>query len=230
MKKNGLLSTGLKFSATAVTYLSVFAFILILAINLITFYNYGSFHGLFTLFITGSQLIIILLSNALKRRSFLNLHDTFFYFVIVFVFAAEILGEIFNFYEKYENWDTILHYSSGVALGFLGIAIVHLLLPKDVTLYINPFLIVLFGVFFALSMGVFWEMFELAVDQLLGGNMQKSFYITDNIDLNSFYNSFGRFNDPGLIDTMGDLFIDFMGALTAAIYTFINRPKQKLGV
>lgn len=224
--KTHIFSTGIKFSAKLITYLSIFAFVVILGIDLFNFITKGYVNDPLILIMITLQLIVIYVSNIMKKRQFLNLNDSIFYFSIVFGFCSQILGELFGFYNRFTWWDTALHLSSGVVLCFLGIALIILLLPNEVEKNVNLVLIVLFGMFFAITVGVVWEIFEYGVDQMFGANMQKSFYIAQDIDVNSLYNAYGRFNDPGLIDTMNDLMIDLTGCVIAGCYTFINQKKD----
>jgi uncharacterized membrane protein YjdF len=58
-----------------------------------------------------------------------------------------------------------------------------------------------FAFCFALAVGALWEIFEFAMDGLLGMNMQKPFL-----------------GDPsGLADTMWDLIVDALGAMAIAL-------------
>jgi hypothetical protein len=59
----------------------------------------------------------------------------------------------------------------------------------------KPSFVALFAFMFALGMGAIWEIMEFAIDQTFGTTMQKS----------------------GLVDTMWDLIVDGLGALTISI-------------
>ncbi len=114
---------------------------------------------------------------------------------MVFLFAANFLGSIMNFYEMFWWWDMLLHTLSGVLLGFGGIVIVYTLnSTPNIAVNLSPFFIALFAFTFAVSMGAVWEIHEFTMDSLLGWNMQRS----------------------GLVDTMWDLIVDSIGALFAA--------------
>ena len=68
-------------------------------------------------------------------------------------------------------------------------------------------MLALFSFSFAIAIGVVWEIFEFFMDISFGLNMQKS----------------------GLIDTMGDLIVDSLGALLASgIGYFYLRIKHTL--
>lgn len=119
-----------------------------------------------------------------------------------FIFAAQYLGEIKDFYYVIPYWDLILHSISGILLGTLGFMFVYLLNAReDEKIKLSPKFVVVFAFCFGLSIGVFGEFFEFGVDRILGGNMQK----------------FRMPDEDGLIDTMIDLFVDAGGALVACI-------------
>ena len=47
--------------------------------------------------------------------------------ITLFIFAAQVLGEIGDFYNKFSWWDLMLHTTSGTILGWLGFLFVYLL-------------------------------------------------------------------------------------------------------
>ena len=127
---------------------------------------------------------------------------------MVFLFAANFLGSIMDFYETFWWWDVFLHTLSGIILGLGGVIIVFMLnsTPK-IQVSLSPFFIALFAFTFAVSMGAIWEIHEFTMDSLLGWNMQRS----------------------GLVDTMWDLIVDSFGALIAAAlsYVYIKNANNK---
>lgn len=135
--------------------------------------------------------------------------------ITLFIFAAQILGEIGDFYEKISWWDTMLHTISGVILGLVGFLFVYLLNEKgNINVNLSPSFVILFAFCFALTMGVFWEFFEFGADRIFGYNMQK----------------FRMPGEDGLVDTMGDLIVDTIGAIIACIggHIYIKRKKDVL--
>lgn len=164
-----------------------------------------------------------------KRVNFLPSY--YYYIALVFSFLALYLGSFQNYYEYFSWWDDVLHFSSGVLIGFLSIVLVNLVLgnymsnnptKKDlITLLVISFLC-------AVSIGVFWEFYEYSYDFLVDGNMQRSIYFTgDNYaDFAPYVRESGRFIDPGLTDTMHDLFLATVGGVLACIFTFINLIKK----
>jgi hypothetical protein len=122
---------------------------------------------------------------------------------VLFICMTLFLGEVMDFYNRYWWWDVVLHGGSGFLLGILGFLLVYILNEKDsLNIDLPPGFIALFAFMFSMTLGVLWEIFEFAMDSLFGMNMQKS----------------------GLVDTMWDLIIDSIGALTIAImgYFFLR--------
>ena len=132
--------------------------------------------------------------------------------ITLFIFAAQILGEIGDFYEKISWWDTMLHTISGIVLGLVGFLFVYLLNEKgNINVNLSPKFVIIFAFCFALTMGVFWEFFEFGADRLFGYNMQK----------------FRMPGQDGLVDTMNDLIVDAIGAIVACIGGYIYILKEK---
>ncbi|MBQ2836399.1 MAG: hypothetical protein IJE68_06160 [Clostridia bacterium] len=132
--------------------------------------------------------------------------------ITLFIFAAQVLGEMNGFYDKITWWDTMLHTTSGVILGLVGFLFVYLLNEKgDKNVNLSPIFVVIFAFCFAITMGVFWEFFEYGADRLLGYNMQK----------------FRMPGQDGLVDTMEDLIVDTIGAIIACIGGWIYMKNKK---
>jgi len=147
---------------------------------------------------------------------------------VIFTFFAMYFGEILSYYEKYWWWDVMLHSTSGFMLGLLGYLLLYSLnTDRHIFFHINSFCVMLFAFCFALACGALWELFEFAGDFLLGMNMQKSVYVTDVAALAPYINRWGRFMDPGLVDSMKDLIVDSIGALIAVIGSYLYSIRKK---
>ncbi|OYX41845.1 MAG: hypothetical protein B7Z02_14675 [Rhodobacterales bacterium 32-67-9] len=141
-----------------------------------------------------------------QRRFGIRLPVRFFGWIVVFVFATTFLGEAFDFYNRLWWWDVLLHAGSALAFGLIGFLFVFMLFEGD--RYAAPAWAISFVSFcFALSIGTMWEIFEFAMDQLFGLNMQKS----------------------GLVDTMWDLIVDTLGAGIGAAAGFFYLKGQEFG-
>lgn len=171
--------------------------------------------------ITGdhSQTLVILLTfiltfypSILSKRFGVYLPNSLEIIITLFIFAAQILGEMNGFYDKIPWWDTMLHITSGIILGEVGFLFVYLLNEKgDKNVNLSPIFVVIVAFCFATTVGVFWEFFEYGADRLLGYNMQK----------------FRMPGQDGLVDTMGDLIVDAVGAVIACIFGWIYMKTKK---
>ena len=149
-------------------------------------------------FLVMAIMAITLSPAALGRRFRVNVPPEFQVLAVVFVFAALFLGEIQSYYERIWWWDIALHTSSGLLMGVLGFLLVYVLNESErVDVHMRPRFVALFAFLFAVSVGTLWEIFEFAMDQIIGSNMQKP-----------------MFDDPsGLTDTMWDVIVNMAGAL-----------------
>ena len=62
-----------------------------------------------SVFLCGLTLGLLILPSILTRRLKIELPTTLEIIILLFIFAAEILGEINSFYIRVPNWDTMLH-------------------------------------------------------------------------------------------------------------------------
>lgn len=162
-------------------------------------------------FIIGITFFMTYYPSILEKRYGVYLPARLEITITLFIFAAQVLGEMNGFYDKIPWWDTMLHTTSGVILGLVGFLFVYLLNEKgDKNVNLSPIFVIIFAFCFALTMGVFWEFFEYGADRLLGFNMQK----------------FRMPGQDGLVDTMEDLIVDTIGAIIACIGGWIYM-KQK---
>lgn len=123
---------------------------------------------------------------------------------VLFIYATLFLGEVYDFYNIFPWWDTLLHAGSAIVFGFIGFTILYLMYSRK-EVKARPLAIAIFSFSFAIAIGAIWEIFEFSMDQFFGLNMQKS----------------------GLLDTMGDLIVDTLGAILAAGIGFIYLKTKK---
>ena len=173
--------------------------------------------------------------------------------ILVFIFSAEILGEINEFYLKFPYWDTVLHTMNGFLAAAIGFSLVDLLnRNKKVGMSLSPVFVAIVSLCFSMTIGVLWEFFEFGMDQLAGFDMQKDSVIqtirsvalnteghnvTVNISgitetaVNGQVLPIDGYLDVGLFDTMEDLLVNFIGAVVFSVigYFYIkNRGKGGL--
>lgn len=156
---------------------------------------------------------ITLLPIVLRRKFRIHIPAEFQILTIIFVFAALFLGEIHRYYDRWWWWDIALHASSGLLLGIFGFLLVYVLNENErAQLSMRPQFVSLFAFLFAVAVGALWEIFEFAMDQIFGTNMQKPMLG----------------DDSGLTDTMWDLIVDVMGALIISLlgWWYLMRRKR----
>jgi hypothetical protein len=158
---------------------------------------------------TALQVLIImgltLAPVALRARLPVRVPAEFQILAILFVFASLFLGEVHNYYELIWWWDAGLHASSGLLFGIVGFLLVYVLNENErIDISLRPRFVALFAFTFAMAIGALWEVFEFAMDQAFGLQMQKP-----------------RLGDPsGLTDTMWDLSFDAIGAVLISVFAW----------
>ena len=170
---------------------------------------------------------------------------------MVFIFSAEILGEIKSFYIVFPMWDTILHTLNGFLAAAIGFSLVDILNNNDrLQFKMSPVFMALVAFCFSMTIGVLWEFFEFGMDHLIGTDMQKDTvinYITsvaldptnsnrpvtmsgiNDVIVNGQALGLGGYLDIGLIDTMEDLFVNFIGAVVFSIFGYFYVKKSGKG-
>lgn len=146
--------------------------------------------------------------------------------IYLFIYAHFILGEIYRVYDSSIVFDKILHTTGGVVIACIGISVVFSLSNmKNKKVRLSPFFVVLFAFCFALAIEYVWELFEYAVDRLVGANMQrwKDAVVGYTEDGNAIVSiPYGS----GLRDSMGDMFVNILGALGVCIISFFVLVKK----
>lgn len=162
--------------------------------------------------------VAMLLPGLFEKRLKLVISSNMMVLYAVFLYCAIYLGEVRNFYYVVPHWDTILHIFSGAMLGALGYSFV-VLLNRSERLYfqMTPLFVAIFSFCFAVTLGVFWEIYEFTFDALLGLNMQK-FALEDGTLL------IGR---AALADTMKDLIVDCLGAFVMVVIGYLSLKYKK---
>ena len=162
--------------------------------------------------------------------------------ILCFIFAAEILGEVNAFYVVLPNWDTMLHTLNGFLAAAVGFSMVILLNDDErLTFHLSPFFLALVAFCFSMTIGVLWEFFEFSMDYFFGFDMQKDTVIhsihsvlldptrtntvvtipnIQDVVINGQSLGVGGYVDIGIIDTMKDLFVNFVGAVVFSITGF----------
>ncbi len=191
-------------------------------------------------------LFLFMLPAMVERRLKIDLPNALEIVVLLFIFAAEILGEIGEFYLRVPRWDSMLHTINGFLMAAIGFALIDILnqSPKF-HISLSPVFVAFVAFCFSMTIGVLWEFFEFGVDRLFHTDMQKDFVLSSisSINLNpEGVNSAvtvsgipgvtisgmingapgeavieGGYLDVGLYDTMKDMFVNLIGAVVFSV-------------
>lgn len=167
--------------------------------------------------------------------------------IFLFIFSAEILGEVAKFYVYFKYWDTILHTINGFLAAAIGFSLIDILNRSErFHLQLSPIFVAMIAFCFSMTIGVLWEFFEYGSDTFLRLDMQKDEIVSSvssvtldetksnkpvvlkNIDKTVIYGKNkngksvktvvnGGYLDIGLNDTINDLFVNFLGAYSFSI-------------
>ena len=225
--------------------------ILVIVMMVAQFFN-GDFESVFLCALT---LVLFLLPTVFERALMIDLPNTMEIIIMLFIFAAEILGEISSFYTTFKGWDTILHTLNGFLCAAIGFALVDMLnRTEKFSLSLSPVFMSIVAFCFSMTIGVLWEFFECGMDQLMMLDMQKDTVvhsissvmldpsgrnnrvlienIVDTIvvtaDGQQISLGLGGYLDVGILDTMKDLFVNFIGAVVFSIigYFYVKTRGQ----
>ena len=165
--------------------------------------------------------------------------------IYCFIFAAEILGELGHFYTQFPIWDTMLHTLNGFLFAAVGFSTVDLLNRTSKNINLSPLYLTMVAFCFSMTIGVLWEFFECGADIFLGQDMQKDFIVdhfqsvkldptnsqqvihVDDITGTVIQTASGKtftidggYLDIGILDTMKDLLVNFIGAVVFCSFGF----------
>lgn len=215
--------------------LFVIGMIVIQAIN-------GNFENVFVCVLT---LILFMIPSFVEKNLRIDLPNTLEIMIILFIFAAEILGEINEFYVLIPGWDTMLHTINGFLMAAIGFSLVDIFNRSERTkFFLSPVFLAVVAFCFSMTIGVLWEFFEFSADMLLHTDMQKDTFVSQfasvalnpdgrniPVDVHDITQTIiqtadgttyklGAYLDIGLIDTMKDLIVNFFGAVAFSIIGF----------
>ena len=220
---------------------------LVIVIMVTQFYN-EAYDSVFLCLLT---LLLFTLPSFVEKRLKIDVPNTLEVLILLFIFAAEILGEIREYYIIYAYWDALLHTVNGFLCAAIGLALIDILNQSDRFAFrLSPLFAAMVAFCFSMTIRVLWEFFEFAMDMFFGMDMQKDTIIPvlrsvllhpegrnipvavaiESVVVNGVEWDFGGYLDIGLIDTMMDLFVNFIGAAVFSVigYFYIkNRGKGK---
>lgn len=203
-------------------------------------------------FLCALTLVLLIMPSLIQINLKIELPTVLEIIMLLFIFAAEILGEIQAYYEKIPMWDTVLHTLNGFLMAAIGFALVDILnRNKKISFQLSPAFLAVVAFCFSMTIGVIWEFFEFGMDQIFHLDMQKDTIVNTiysvmldpaggnhvvgvtgirDVAVNGESLGLGGYLDIGLLDTMEDLLVNFIGATVFSIigYFYVkNRGKGK---
>lgn len=239
---------------TSIIYIVLILFVLLILIAQVLRKDY---ENCFTCILT---LILFSVPVFLERTMKITLPNTLEVIIILFIFCAEILGEIQGFYLRFPWWDTMLHTLNGFLMAGIGVSMIDIFNRSERFKFeLSPFFVALVAFCFSMTIGVLWEFFEFNMDLLAHTDMQKDTVIhsiatvmlnpsnenvpviiqgidkttfagqsmlIDGVAQNTSKLNIPGYLDIGLIDTMSDLWVNFLGAIIFSIIGFFYCRSQ----
>jgi len=216
---------------------------LVVAVGVISFIR-GNYQNVFLCLLS---LVLFLLPAFVTKNFGIELPETLEIIVLLFIFAAEILGEISGFYVKVGFWDSMLHTVTGFLAAAIGFALLDILNRNEhFKFQISPVYMAVVAFCFSMTVGAVWEIFEFSMDWFFGLDMQKDTVISaigsvaldatksnevitvsDISSVNVILkdgsvvalSDYGidGYLDVGIIDTMKDLIVNMIGAFVFSV-------------
>lgn len=203
----------------------------------------GNFENVFMCILT---LILLLIPSIIDKRLNIALPNALETIILLFIFSAEILGEVQNFYGIFKHWDTMLHTINGFLCAAIGFSLIDILNRSEkFHTKMTPISVAIVAFCFSMTVGVLWEFFEYGMDTFFNTDMQKDRIVqtVSSVTLNPegknkpvtirninqttiHYQENGEqkeitivdgYLDIGIRDTMKDLFVNFIGAVIFSI-------------
>lgn len=194
---------------------------------------------------------LFFLPSLAERKLCITLPDVLEIMLLLFIFAAEILGELSAWYVRVAGWDTMLHALNGFLFSAIGFSLAEMLNREKGTAFaLSPFFLSLVAFSFSMTIGVLWEFFEFGMDRLFLFDMQKDTIVHQfssvmldplnqnravaveeitSVSVNGRPLPVAGYLDIGLIDTMKDLLVNFIGATAFSLIGYFYTKRQGRG-
>lgn len=132
---------------------------------------HGNWENVFLCILT---LVMFTVPTLIENKLKIDFPSTLEIIVYLFIFAAEILGEIQNFYGIFKTWDTLLHTLNGFLCAAVGFSLIDIINREErFKIKLSPLFLSLVAFCFSMTVGVMWEFFEFAADRYFLFDMQK---------------------------------------------------------
>ena len=250
MKKSEKLKKALRMElrehkSSFIVYVILRALVILCMILQILKHNYEN------VFLCVLTLILLIIPSLLQVNLKIELPSTLEIIILLFIFSAEILGEIEAYYIKIPNWDTILHTLNGFLMAAIGFSLVDILNREErLKFELSPVFMAIVAFCFSMTVGVVWEFFEFGMDTIFNLDMQKDTILhsissvmldptggnkptmiqnIQDVIVNGRSLGLGGYLDIGLHDTMEDLLVNFVGAVIFSIIGYFYIKKKGSG-
>ena len=224
--------------ATAILFLVLRFFVVLVMVRKLFLHEWES------VFICVLTLFLFVLPSIASSILKITLPSVLEIIILLFIFSAEILGELNSFYIRIPHWDTMLHTINGFCCAAVGFALVDMLnRNKKFSLKLSPLYLAIAAFCFSMTIGVLWEVFEYSADTFFGKDMQKDtvvsainstmldptksnkiVQISDISDVVIVHSDgtdealgVGGYLDVGINDTMKDLIVNLIGAVVFSV-------------
>lgn len=209
--------------------------LVLVLVSIVRQFMLGSYHNMFLGILT---LILFAVPKVIEKKLRVSIPVGLETVILIFIFSAEILGEINAFYVKIPIWDTILHTTNGFLMAAIGFALIDIFNRSEkFSIKMSPYFVAFFAFCFSMTVGVVWEFFEFGMDWFFQLDMQKDWILPtissvklnpagttepvrvaiESVVINGEEWNLGGYLDVGIVDTMKDLIVNFIGAVVFSI-------------
>lgn len=221
----------------------------VVVLSIVRQFFLGNYHNMFLGVLT---LILFMIPKIIEKKLGVSIPTGLEAIILIFIFSAEILGEINAFYVKIPIWDTMLHTTNGFLMAAIGFAMIDIFNRSEkFSIKMSPYFVAFVAFCFSMTVGVLWEFFEFGMDWFFQTDMQKDWILPaissvklnpdgenvpvkmaiDSMVVNGQEWNLGGYLDVGIVDTMKDLMVNFVGAVVFSIVGIMylkQRGKGKL--
>lgn len=222
---------------------------IIVVLSIIRQFFLSNYHNIFLGILT---LILFAIPRIIEKRLDVSIPTGLETIILFFIFSAGILGEINAFYVKIPIWDTLLHTVNGFLMAAIGFALIDIFNRNErFSTKMSPYFVAFTAFCFSMTVGVLWEFYEFCMDFFFSTDMQKDWIIpvinsvklnpeglnvpiqvpVNSLVVNGENWNFGGYLDVGIVDTMKDLFVNFVGAVVFSVIGIVylkHKGKGKL--
>ena len=139
--------------------------LLVILVMVAQFFN-GNFENVFLCVLT---LILFMMPSVLEKKLDITLPNTLEIIILLFIYAAEIMGEIGAYYVTFPYWDTVLHTLNGFLCAAIGFSLLDILNREEkIGFSLSPLYLAIVAFCFSMTVGVIWEFFECTMDSCFG--------------------------------------------------------------